>query len=133
MYLQDAILAKVDRASMMHSLEVRAPYLDIEVVDFVRKIPARFKYKNGITKYIIKKSMEGLLPPEIIFRTKHGFGMPIGLWLKKGILNFNEELKNIGLQPEYSKKLYSEHISGQKDNRLGLWNMWLLGEYLQKM
>ena len=58
LYLQDDILTKVDRASMMHSLEVRAPFLDIEVVDLVRRIPANYKLRNGTTKYILKKAVE---------------------------------------------------------------------------
>jgi asparagine synthase (glutamine-hydrolysing) len=62
LYLQDDILVKVDRASMMHSLEVRAPFLDIDLVNFVRKIPSAFKLRHGQTKYILKKALEGVLP-----------------------------------------------------------------------
>ena len=70
LYLQDDILAKVDRASMIHSLEVRAPYLDIELVDFVRKIPSEYKFRNGQTKYILKKALEPVLPHNILYRHK---------------------------------------------------------------
>jgi asparagine synthase (glutamine-hydrolysing) len=90
LYLQDDILVKVDRASMMHSLEVRAPYLDIELVDFVRRIPHQYKFRSGETKYILKKALGPILPREILYRSKKGFGIPIGNWLKRGILRFDE-------------------------------------------
>src|SRR6185295_3003161 len=62
LYLQDDILVKVDRASMMHSLEVRAPYLDTELVDFARRLPHRFKYRDGTTKFLLKRALESILP-----------------------------------------------------------------------
>ncbi len=65
LYLQDDILVKVDRASMLNSLEVRSPYLDIEIVDFARRLPNHFKYRRGTTKYILKKALESVLPPDI--------------------------------------------------------------------
>ena len=86
LYLQDDILVKVDRASMMHSLEARAPYLDIEVVDFVRRIPHQYKFRNGQTKYLLKRALESVLPHAVIYRAKKGFGVPIGRWLADGML-----------------------------------------------
>src|SRR6202035_3595051 len=80
LYLQDDILTKVDRASMMHSLEVRAPFLDVDLVDFVRRIPSNFKLRGGTTKYILKKALEGVLPNDILYRSKKGFGIPAGAW-----------------------------------------------------
>ena len=56
-YLQNGILTKIDRASMLNSLEVRSPFLDINVVNFVRKIPNELKFKSGVTKYILKKKL----------------------------------------------------------------------------
>src|SRR6185295_4510281 len=87
LYLQDDILTKVDRASMMHSLEVRAPFLDIEVVDFVRRIPWRYKLRVGETKYLLKKALEPLLPKDILYRAKKGFGVPIGSWFQSGAVS----------------------------------------------
>jgi len=69
-YLQDGILPKVDRASMLHGLEVRSPFLDLEVANFARKLPHHFKLRNGVTKYLLKKAVEPLLPAEIIHRKK---------------------------------------------------------------
>jgi asparagine synthase (glutamine-hydrolysing) len=133
LYLQDDILVKVDRASMMNTLEVRAPFLDIELVDMVRKIPWNYKYRNGQTKYILKKSMEPLLPKEIIYRSKKGFGVPVGRWFKEGIIKL-DVLENVGfLNKEFCNGYISEHRSGKADNRAFLWNLWLLNEYLGKV
>src|SRR4030095_12476833 len=64
-YLQDGILAKVDRASMQCSLEARSPFLDIEFVDLARRIPWQLNLHQGQTKWILKKALEPILPREI--------------------------------------------------------------------
>ena len=61
---------------MMHGLEARCPFLDINVVDFVRRIPSSFKLRRGITKYILKEAVRGLIPDRVIDRPKKGFGIP---------------------------------------------------------
>jgi len=70
LYLPDDILVKVDRSSMACGLEARCPFLDINVVDFVRRIPSSFKLRNGITKYLLKKAVRGLIPDAIIDRPR---------------------------------------------------------------
>src|SRR6185503_17147295 len=82
MYLQDDILTKTDRASMLVSLEVRAPFLDNDVVEFARTLPHRYKYRHGQTKFMLKKALAGILPAEILRRPKQGFGVPIAKWLR---------------------------------------------------
>jgi asparagine synthase (glutamine-hydrolysing) len=128
LYLQDDILTKVDRASMMHSLEVRAPYLDIDVVNFVRQIPACFKYRNGKTKYILKKALDPILPGFVINRNKKGFGMPIGLWFKNGGINFDKSQVLDQLNQPFIQEMIQQHREGKKDNRLFLWNTYILNE-----
>ena len=86
LYFQDGILAKVDRASMLHGLEARSPFLDLEVADFARRLPHRLKIRGGITKYLLKKALEPLLPLDIIYRRKKGFGTPVGAWFRSGRL-----------------------------------------------
>lgn len=126
LYLQDDILVKVDRASMMNSLEVRAPYLDIELVDFVRKIPSRFKFMNGQTKYILKKALEPVLPREILYRPKKGFGIPIGKWLKNGVVNINAHESSGHLNTRFIQSRHAEHQGNRADHRAFLWNLWVL-------
>ncbi len=87
LYLQDDILVKTDRASMMHGLEARCPFLDMNVVDFARRIPSSYKLRGGVTKYILKEAVRGLIPDRVIDRPKKGFGIPIGNWFKNGDLD----------------------------------------------
>lgn len=129
-YMMDQVLVKVDRASMANSLEVRTPFLDTNVVEFVNSLPYSYKYKNFQVKYILKKLMKDKLPKNIIRRSKKGFGIPLGKWLKEDLREFcNSVLSKksndkIGLfNFEYIDRLKSDHFSGQKDNRKFLWNL----------
>src|SRR5579863_8660761 len=74
-YLPDDILTKVDRATMMNSLESRAVFLDNDIVEFCEKLPNGFKYRNGQRKYLLKRAMRGILPENILGRPKKGFGI----------------------------------------------------------
>jgi asparagine synthase (glutamine-hydrolysing) len=128
LYLQDDILVKVDRASMMHSLEVRAPFLDVELVDFVRRIPSEYKFRRGRTKYILKKALEGVLPGDVLYRSKKGFGIPIGKWFKNGALRFEPsgfpELNTSAV----TRKL-ADHKAGKSDEAAFLWNFYVLTKW----
>lgn len=119
LYLQDDILAKVDRMSMLHSLEVRAPFLDNEVVDFVRQLPHAVKLRGGTTKWILKKALDSLLPAEILHRKKKGFGMPIGAWLQQGIVT--PEAPTMPSAQRFFKQRLQLHRLGKSDERLFLW------------
>jgi asparagine synthase (glutamine-hydrolysing) len=133
LYLQDGIMAKVDRASMMNSLEARSPFLDIEFVDLARRIPWQLKLHKGETKWILKKALAPLLPAEIIQRKKKGFGMPIGRWLREGKFEFDHTrtFPHLG-GITFAKKKIAAHMSGKSDERLFLWSYWVLSEWLKK-
>ena len=126
LYLQDDILTKVDRASMMHSLEVRAPFLDIELVDFVRRIPAKYKYRNGETKYLLKRALEPVLPKEILYRTKKGFGVPIGKWFQKEEITMPQYGNLNHMNSGFINNALESHITNRNDQRSFLWNAYLL-------
>ncbi len=128
LYLQDDILTKVDRATMMHGLEARAPFLDINFVNFVRRIPSAWKYRHGQTKYILKKALEPVLPADILYRKKKGFGVPIGAWFKDGQLGMGAQSLP-GLNSLFVQSKLAEHRSGRADQRAFLWNAWLLGQW----
>ena len=81
-YLLEDILVKVDRASMYNSLEVRAPFLDVNVVEFLNTLPKSYKIKGFTGKLLLKELMRNKLPNEIIDRPKKGFGIPVSLWLR---------------------------------------------------
>ena len=80
-YLSDDVLTKVDRTSMLNSLEVRAPLLDHEVQEFAATIPFHHKLAGDVTKSVLRESVRDLLPPEILARGKQGFGVPLDRWL----------------------------------------------------
>lgn len=113
-YLQDGILPKVDRASMLHGLEVRSPFLDIEIADFARRLPRRFKLRGGTTKALLKRALRGLLPDETIDRKKKGFGSPVGAWLQQGLIEPSSR------DPFVQRRL-AAHRAGISDERLFLW------------
>jgi asparagine synthase (glutamine-hydrolysing) len=127
LYLQDDILVKVDRASMMNSLEVRAPFLDIDLVNFVRRIPVDYRYRNGESKYLLKKALEPYLPKEILYRPKKGFGVPIGKWMSEGKIAPNvHQSAQWGLQQSFVQRQLDEHRALKADHRAFLWNMYVL-------
>jgi len=130
LYLQDDILVKVDRASMACSLEVRAPFLDYELVEFVMNLPSSLKLRRFTSKYLLKKVMKDFLPKELIERKKKGFGIPIAKWVKGplrelfGDLLSYDKIKKEGLfNPGYVSSLLQEHLAIKKDNRKQLWTL----------
>ena len=129
LYLQDGILAKLDRASMMTSLEARSPFLDIEVVDLARRIPWQMKLRGGTTKWILKKALAPLLPQEIIDRPKKGFGMPIGRWLSEGKFPIDPAQTSPLLDSAFITRKSTEHRERRADHRLFLWSYWLFARW----
>jgi asparagine synthase (glutamine-hydrolysing) len=130
-YLQDGIMAKVDRASMQCSLEARSPFLDIELVDLARKIPWQLKLHKGQTKWILKQALAPILPREIVHRPKKGFGMPIGRWLREGRFDFNHTIARPHLQTDFAGRKVLAHLANQSDERLFLWSYWVLAKWLE--
>lgn len=84
-YLPGNILVKVDRTSMAHALEVRAPLLDYRIAEFAAQLPSQLKYQNGEKKYILKRVFQPLLPHDILYRKKMGFTPPLSQWLRKDL------------------------------------------------
>lgn len=119
-YLQDDILAKVDRASMLNSLEVRAPFLDIGLVDFLRRLPANMKLRGGTTKWILRKAACPLLPANVLKRSKQGFALPVGGWLAEGKLG-NPDMVS-GARRAFWQRQLGEQRHHVADNRLYLWS-----------
>ena len=127
---KDDILAKVDRASMACSLEVRAPFLDVELVEHLGRVPAGLKLRRLETKYLLKMAMRDVLPPGIASRRKKGFGIPVAEWLKGGLRQQLEDelsparLREQGLfRPTEVARILSDHLSGRRDHRKQLWTL----------
>ena len=129
-FLLDDILVKVDRCSMLNSLEVRAPFLDRDVAEFVARLPVRFKLHGLKRKYLLKKTFADLLPEKILHRNKRGFQIPVSEWLSGRLrplmedLLSGESLRRSGFfRPEVVRRLMDDHISGKKDLRVPLWTL----------
>jgi asparagine synthase (glutamine-hydrolysing) len=132
-YLPDDILTKVDRTSMAHSLEVRVPLLDHEVVEYAARIPARYKLRGREGKYIFKKALAHLLPPEVLHRPKMGFSLPLAHWLRSGLKNMFQErvfAKDAFLgelfAPEPIRGWWTQHQRGMRDYSPHLWALLVL-------
>ena len=128
--MTDDILVKTDRASMAASLEVRAPYLDLNLVSFVSSLPPHFKLKGRVTKYILKEALKEILPSQIVFRKKKGFGIPVGLWLKNELKNHlleilsPERIKRDGIfNPAVVQSMIKEHLEGRANHRKKLFSL----------
>lgn len=138
-YMAEDILTKVDRASMAVSLETRAPFLDPRVGQFAASLPLDYKLRGSKGKHILKKSVEGLLPANILHRSKKGFGIPIAEWLKT-LLNplmhdmlSPERLKDQGIfESDYVQKLIAEHEKGVASHHKQLWTLLVFQLWQQK-
>ncbi len=129
-YLQDDILFKVDRSSMYNSLEVRAPFLDFQLADFINSLPLGYKLKGLETKHIFKELMKDKLPKNIIYRKKKGFGVPLTQWLKNDLKNYmlevlseQEIIKTNLFNYNFVDSLIKDHLDNKRDNRKVLWNL----------
>ncbi len=129
-YLPGGILVKVDRMSMANSLEVRAPILDYEVLEFAAQIPSNLKFNQGEKKYLLKEAFKEYLPDDILYRKKMGFSVPLASWLRNELRGLCEDkLINHpgGLEQifnlDYITQLWQEHCARKKDHSTILWSM----------
>lgn len=127
-YLQDGILVKADRASMLESLELRSPFLDSELADLARRIPHRLKLRNGETKYILKKALESVLPKDVLYRRKKGFGVPLARWLREMPPTGDAQPVD-GLDSAWFEARWQRHRERREDWRQALW-CWMTLRYL---
>jgi asparagine synthase (glutamine-hydrolysing) len=141
-YLPDDILVKVDRASMMHSLEVRAPYLDTALVEYANALPDRMKLRGGITKYLLKKAVlgaagrSGLVPRSSVHRAKKGFGIPVARWIRQEMkAEFQETLLDdwpaslCMFDRREIARLHKEHVGRAANNYKELWALFMLANW----
>ncbi len=131
-YLTDDIFTKSDRASSAVSLETRAPFVDHRIIDFANKLPKGFKYKNGETKYILKKLAEKYIPEEIIYRPKHGFSSPVDTWLRGPLkerveeLFTTEELERLELfNAHYIQTIWYDFLQGNHYRARQIWTLFV--------
>lgn len=132
-YLPNDLLVKVDIASMAVSLEARSPFLDHKVIEFAASLPENIKMKGFETKSLLKKVAARLVPKEVIYRRKMGFGVPIGNWFRGEMKNFVKDvllsensLKRGIVKPEIMEKYVNEHTKAEKDHTFQIWTLLML-------
>lgn len=130
-WLVGDILAKADKMTMAHSLELRVPFLDIEVAKLARTLPDRFKWNNGVTKYLLRESFAKIIPESTKNRRKLGFPIPIRDWMTTESMGvYNSILHNKYIQKnldiEYIKKLIEDHVNNKKDNSRKIYTLLML-------
>ncbi|WP_417317434.1 XrtA/PEP-CTERM system amidotransferase [Emcibacter sp.] len=138
-YLVGDILTKVDRASMAHSLEVRVPLLDHQLVEWIATLPSGMKLKGSEGKYIFKKSLEGRLSDDILYRKKMGFAVPLGRWFREELQDkirssvLSERMKDSGyFDADYLQQLVDQHQSGVRDFSAPLWTLMMFDQFLAR-
>ena len=138
-FLPGDLLPKVDRMSMAHSLEVRVPYLDNEVVDLVLALPGRFKQSLRRDKILLRQVASGLLPKAGSLRRKRGFEVPIGAWLRGPLrpamrdqLSSKKLAESGVLRAAEVSHIVEEHLAGGRDNGRALWSLMVLSRWLDR-
>ncbi len=129
-YLPGDILVKVDRMSMANSLEVRAPILDYNLMEFAATIHSSLKYNKGEKKYILKEAFKDSLHDDILYRKKMGFSVPLAEWFRDEIKILAEQklFHSPGGLSDYFKmdkikKIWDQHQSGERDFSAPIWSM----------
>ncbi len=127
--LPELLLMRVDKMSMANSIETRVPFLDEDLVEFALTIPSALKYKNGETKYILKKAAEGIIPDDIIYRKKWGFCGSATNMLTGKLLSFahgkiiNSSMTKTFFNQEYIEYLFRQHQKQPRFNSFKIWNL----------
>jgi asparagine synthase (glutamine-hydrolysing) len=132
-YLANDVLVKVDRMSMQHSLEVRAPLLDRRLVELAFRLPQRLKRAERTGKHLLKRVGEKRLPSQLLNAPKRGFDAPVGAWIagpmaaafSDEVLNPNASVATL-LDRRYIEHAFNEHRTGHRDHSYMLWAVWVL-------
>jgi len=137
-YLPGDILAKVDRMTMANSLEARVPLLDHHLVEFACRLPARLRLRSGQTKYLLKRTLGGRLPREVLMRPKQGFAVPLETWFDQRLPGFFHDtlgdagrLADVGIDPSAVRSLMDVYAKRRRqDHCRRLWALAVLDRTL---
>ena len=135
--LVDGTLAKMDRAGMAHSLEVRVPFLDHRVVEYAWRLPPALKYCNQAgSKHLLRRLLYRRVPPELVDRPKKGFSSPLPVWLRGSLREWAEELlderqlKEEGIfEPTAVREYWNQHLAATSDYWQLLWNVLMFRQW----
>lgn len=134
--LEGDMLCKVDRASMLSSLETRVPFLYPDVIEVASQIPAEYKIKARNKKIILKDTFSDLIPKELLKASKKGFSVPLASWIKNELyediakaLDYNKIKKQELLNADFVQQLLNEHIIGAKNNASIIWAIYVFEKW----
>jgi asparagine synthase (glutamine-hydrolysing) len=138
-YLADDILVKVDRMSMATSLETRAPFLDVHVMELAFSMPGSLKIRGGERKYVLKRAVQDLVPESVLTRKKEGFSIPMKNWLKQDLAPLMEDLLSEGriarrgwFEPSAVRRRIDAHRAGRENHAHTLFSLMVLERWLQE-
>jgi asparagine synthase (glutamine-hydrolysing) len=138
-YLPDDILVKVDRASMINSLEVRVPFLSKDLIEFTSQMPTKYKIKKGNKKWVLKKILKKYLPKKIVENRKSGFSVPLDSWLRNELkpwlcdtLNTSRIIDQNIYSGHAVNNLVDDHLNKKSNNKEILWNILMFQEWYKK-
>ena len=129
--LAELLLMRVDKMTMATSVEARVPFLDRELVEFALALPPEMKVRDGTGKWLLKRAVDGLLPTEIVYRRKQGFGAPVSEWFRGDLgIKAQDEIRRSSLAErgllDYARidELWESHRSGRANWGFHLWNLY---------
>ena len=139
-YLPDDLAVKMDRMSMAHSLEARSPFLDTALIEYAGRIPARGKVGVRRLKPVLRRAFYPLLPEAVWSRRKHGFGVPMGKWMRGELgTMFADEVLGFGARAGdfvdlgVAANLWEEHRRGEREHGFRLWALLTFERWLRSL
>ncbi|MFT7774341.1 XrtA/PEP-CTERM system amidotransferase [Roseateles sp.] len=137
-YLVDDINTKVDRAAMAHSLEVREPLMDHELVEWMARLPSSLKLQGAEGKYLLKKAMEPHLPNDVLYRPKQGFAVPLARWFRGPLRQrvrdalLGERMAATGwFERKTIQSIIEQHESGARDHSVPIWSLLMFDAFMR--
>jgi asparagine synthase (glutamine-hydrolysing) len=135
--LAEGLLTKADRASMRYAIELRAPYLDVDVMEFAARLPAKERVRGFQTKVFLKRFAERYLPSSTVHRRKRGLSVPLARWLREPLYDWARArlgsgwLDTAGVRPGAAVELLEEHRQRRGDFSRALWTLIVLSEWME--
>lgn len=138
-YLLDDLLPKADRMSMAHGLEVRSPFLDHELLEFVARLPPDYKMRAWSLKRVLKEAVRDIVPRELLHRRKRGFGVPLDRWFRADLRTYAEGMLVSPsarvlehLSADAVRRLVAQHMGGSASHGHALWTLLTLEVFLRR-
>tara|TARA_Y100000768_G_C23987311_1_gene689718 strand:+ start:1541 stop:3418 length:1878 start_codon:yes stop_codon:yes gene_type:complete len=135
--LRNTFFNKVDKSTMANSLEVRVPFIDKKLTEFILSVPSKIKLRYNRPKFLLKKALKNILPKEVLYGKKKGFGVPYDYWLKTSLSDYflrliNSKKSSIFFDKEYILKIFNEHKMNKGNHGFILWKVFIFAIWINK-